>query len=34
MSDGLMCVWCICVFIVEASYEPPEFGGVRVVCEC
>ena len=27
---GLVCVRGICVFVVEATYEPPKFGGVCV----
>ena len=29
-----MCVWRICVLVGEASYEPPEFRGVCVECDC
>ena len=29
-----MCVRCVCVFVVEAAYVPPEFGGISVVCDC
>jgi len=28
------CVSGVCVFVVEAAYEPPEFGGISVVCDC
>ena len=32
-GNGPMCVRCICVFVVEATNEPPEFGGISVVCD-
>ena len=28
-----MCVRCICVCVIEALYEPPEFGGIGVECD-
>ena len=28
-----MCVWCICVCVIEAANVPPEFGGISVVCD-
>ena len=31
-GDCLVWVRCICVFVVEAANEPPEFGGISVVC--
>ena len=30
---GLMCVRCVNVGVVEALYEPPEFGGLCVECD-
>jgi len=33
LEDGLVCLWCICVLIVEASNELPEFGRVGVECD-
>ena len=30
---GLMSVRCVGVFVVEASNEPPEFGGICVVSD-
>ena len=30
-GNGLVSVRGVCVFIVEASYVPPEFGGICVV---
>ena len=29
-GNGLVCVGGICVFVVEAAYEPPKFGGICV----
>ena len=29
---GLMCVRCVSVGVVEALYEPSEFGGICVEC--
>ena len=32
-GDSLVCVRYICECVVEAANEPPEFGGVSVVCD-
>ena len=32
-GDSLVCVGGVCVFVVEASYEPPKFGGICVECD-
>ena len=32
-GDDLVCVKCICEFVVGAANEPPEFGVVGVVCD-
>ena len=29
-GDGLMSVGGVCVLVVEATYEPPKFGGICV----